>query len=401
MPVIEKLTALKVTRVSQPGRYGDGKGLYLNIKKTLTKSWVFRYERNGSEHCMGLGSFHMVSLLQAREKARQIRDLLTQGIDPLEARKKVPVRKERVKTSHTKIARQKTFDDCAKDYIVMRKAEWKNEKHQMQWTGTLNMYASSHFGKMNVRLVTTSHVIQALKPIWTTKTETATRLRERIERVLAYARTKGYREGDNPARWNGHLSELLPKPERLKKTKHHPSLPFDQVGDFFKLLVKEEGLAARALELTILTACRTSEVLLAKREEFDLPHRTWIIPAERMKSGREHRVPLVDTTLDILKNLPDLNTGWLFPGSKGKKPLSNMAMLQVLRRMNYGHFTVHGFRSTFRTWAADKTQYPRELAELALAHSVGTAVEQAYLRSDLFEKRRAIMQDWAQWCAGT
>ncbi|MCL1825744.1 MAG: integrase arm-type DNA-binding domain-containing protein [Betaproteobacteria bacterium] len=419
MPFFEKLTALKVARISKPGKYNDGKGLYLYVKESLAKCWVFRYKIEGLEHYMGMGGLGEVSLAQAREKVRQARESLAQGIDPLHARG-VATQKKMGKAHQTREspmrvteplqiqqqtekrnASDKTFDQCAKEYIAKRKAEWKCEKHGKQWEYTLFTYASPYFGRMNVRLITTSHILKALDPIWETKTETATRLRERIERVLAWATTIGYREGDNPARWNRHLQELLPKPEKLKKAQHHPSMPYDQVGDFFGLLEKEKGLAARALELTILSACRTSEVLLAKWKEFDLSRRVWIIPGERMKSGREHRVPLVDATLAVLEKVSGMDTIWLFPGAKEGKPLSNMAMSVLLRRMNQSHVTVHGFRSTFRIWAAEKTQHARELAELALAHSVGTAVEQAYLRSDLFEKRRAIMQDWAEWCTGT
>ena len=418
MPFYEKLTALKVARISKPGKYNDGKGLYLYVKESLAKCWVFRYKIEGLEHYMGMGGLAEVSLANAREKVRQVRELLAQGIDPLHARgviaqkkmekvnktRKYPIRINKLLQIQQKKEKgsvsDKTFDQCAKEYIAKRKAEWKCEKHAKQWEYTLFTYASPHFGRMNVRSITTAHILKALEPIWVTKTETATRLRERIERVLAWATTIGYREGDNPARWSRHLQELLPKPEKLKKAKHHPSMPYDQVGDFFGLLEKEKGLAARALELTILSACRTSEVLLAKWEEFDLPRRVWIIPGERMKSGREHRVPLVDAAIAILKRVSGMDSIWLFPGAREGKPLSNMAMSVLLRRMHYHHVTVHGFRSTFRVWAAEKTQHARELAELALAHSVGSAVEQAYLRSDLFEKRRAIMQDWAEWCTG-
>jgi len=394
MPIINKLTALKIARTSKPGKYGDGKGLYLYVKNSLAKSWVFRYERDGSEHYMGLGAVHIVSLAQAREKARKIHESLAQGIDPLQARKEASMQKRIEKAINI------TFDTCAVEYISMRKDEWKNEKHRMQWESTLKTYASPYFGEMYVRLIETSHILKALEPIWVIKTETATRLRERIERVLSFATTLGYRAGDNPARWVGHLQELLPKPQKLKKTQHHPSMPYSQVRDFFGLLGKERSLAARALELTILSACRTSEVLLAKWEEFDLSRRVWIIPGERMKSGREHRVPLADAALAILNKVSGMDTIWLFPGTKKGKPLPNMAMSVLLRRMNQSHATVHGFRSSFRVWAAEKTQHAAELAELALAHSVGSAVEQAYLRSDLFEKRRAMMQDWADWCTG-
>jgi len=390
--MIEKLSPFKVSRITKPGMYCDGKGLYLCVRKTLTKSWVFRYKFNETMHGMGLGPLHAVSLLQAREKARIIRETLAQEIDPIQARKEADKKKKAERTA------SKTFDECASEYISKRKDEWKNDKHQMQWESTLRTYASPHFGRLDVRLIETSHVLKALEPIWVSKTETATRVRERIERVLSWATTLGYRTGDNPARWDGHLKELLPKPGKVRKAQHFSSMPFQQVREFFCLLQKENCIAARALELTILTACRTSEVVNAKWDEFDFSRQIWIIPGERMKAGREHRVPLVDATLAILQRLSGINPIWVFPGGKVGKPLSTMAMLVLLRRMNHGHVTVHGFRSTFRVWAAEMTHHPSELAELALAHSVGTAVEKAYLRSDLFDRRRALMQDWATWC---
>lgn len=223
-------------------------------------------------------------------------------------------------------------------------------------------------------------------------------MRERIERVLAWATTQGLREGENPARWRGHLQELLPKPSKLKKVKHHPSLPYVQVGAFCRLLGREKGIAARALQLTILTACRTGEVIFAKWEEFDLDAMVWVIPKERMKAHNEHRVPLVRDSLTILERMKGLDPVWVFPGAKRGRPMSNMAMANVLERMQREDITVHGFRSTFRTWAAERTLYPKELPEMALAHKVGTEVEEAYRRTDLFERRRALMKDWSEWC---
>jgi len=397
--MIEKLTPFKVARVSKPGMYCDGKGLYLYIKKTLTKSWVFRYKFDGSMHYMGLGPVHIVSLAEAREKATKIRQALAQGINPLDAGKGSSIKRKPTNTGKaTEKIVNKTFDECAFEYISKRKNEWKSDKHRMQWESTLKTYASPHFGRMNVRMIETSHILKALEPIWYTKTETATRVRERIERVLSWATTLGYRTGENPARWVGHLQELLPKPTKLKKDQHFSSLPYRQVGKFFTQLAKEKGIAARALEMTILTACRTSEVLCAKWEEFDLSQRIWIIPSERMKAGREHRVPLVDATLAILERLSGIDPVLVFPGANSGKSLSNMAMLALLKRMDHAHVTVHGFRSTFRVWAAEMTHHPKELAELALAHSVGSAVEQAYQRSDLLDRRQALMQDWADWC---
>ncbi len=392
MAGVEKLTALKVKKIAKTGKYSDGKGLYLQVTRQLVKSWIFRYERGGSEHYMGLGPVHSVGLLEAREEARKARLLLQRGIDPLGHKTEALAKNKAHKVSN------KVFRDCMVEYIDSHKSSWRSEKHKKQWEATLLKYACPQFGAMNVRLIDTPLVLKALEPIWNKKTETATRLRERIERILSWAATKGYREGENPARWRGHLEELLPKPAKVKKVKHHPSLPYMQLGKFWCGLQLEKGIPARALAFTILTACRTGEVIYAKWEEFDFAAKVWAIPPERMKAGREHRVPLVDETLAILNGMKGLDPVWVFPGKKVGKPVSNMAMLDVLERMRRTDITVHGFRSTFRVWLAEQTDHPRELGELALAHTVGNAVEAAYQRSDLFERRRAVMKDWADWC---
>lgn len=392
MAGIEKLTALKVTRLSTPGRYSDGNGLYLQITKTLVKSWVFRYARGKSEHFMGIGPVHTVNLVEAREQARQARLLLRDGIDPLMHRAEALAKAKAVQASN------KIFKDCMDEYIKSHKESWRNEKHQKQWEATLVEYACPVFGKMHVRLINTPLVLKVLEPIWKTKTETASRVRERIERVLAWATTQGFREGENPARWRGHLQELLPKPSKVKKVRHHPSLSYMQVGAFTLLLAREKGIAARALQFTTLTACRTGEVIYAKWDEFDLDAMLWVIPKERMKAHKEHRVPLVRDSLAILERMKGMDPVWVFPGAKQDRPMSNMAMANVLERMKRADITVHGFRSTFRTWAAERTLYPKELPEMALAHRVGTEVEEAYRRTDLFERRRALMKDWADWC---
>ncbi|ABM41797.1 phage integrase family protein [Acidovorax sp. JS42] len=390
---IEKLTALKVTRLSKPGRYSDGNGLYLQITKALVKSWIFRYARGTGEHFMGIGPVHTVNLAEAREQARKARLLLRDGVDPLMHRAEALAKAKAVQASN------KIFRDCMDEYIKSHKESWRNEKHQKQWEATLVEYACPVFGKMHVRLINTPLVLQVLEPIWKTKTETASRVRERIERVLAWATTQGFREGENPARWRGHLQELLPKPSKLKKVRHHPSLPYGHVGAFVRLLAREKGIAARALQFTILTACRTGEVIFAKWNEIDLDAKVWIIPKERMKAHKEHRVPLVRDAVTLLERLRGLDPVWVFPGAKQNRPMSNMAMANVLERMQRSDITVHGFRSTFRTWAAERTLYPKEMPEMALAHKVGTEVEEAYRRTDLFERRRALMRDWAEWCS--
>lgn len=392
MAGIDKLTALKVARLTKPGKYCDGKGLYLQISKELIKSWIFRYQQNHSEHYMGLGSVHSVSLVEARDLARKARQLLLQGIDPLQNKA------EELAKKMAALASNKTFSECMTEYIESHKDSWKSEKHCKQWEATLIEYACPYFGKTQVRHINTRLVLSALEPIWKKKTETATRVRERIERILSWAATMGYREGENPARWHGHLQELLPNPSKIKKVQHHPSLPYMEMASFYRCLRVEKGVAAIALQLVILTACRTGEVLFAKWEEFDLDARIWVIPPMRMKASKEHRVPLAEEAIQLLKKLKGLDEIWVFPGAKKGRPMSNMAMLNVLKRMQRTDLTVHGFRSTFRVWVAERTAYPRELAELALAHAVGSAVEEAYQRSDLFERRRALMRDWAMWC---
>ena len=392
MAGIEKLTAIKVARISKPGKYADGKGLYLQVTKTLVKSWLFRYELHKVEHAMGLGPVHTVGLAEARELARHARLLLIEGIDPIQHKA------EAIEKAKAIQAKNKSFDECTAEYIKSHKDSWTNEKHQKQWEKTLLDYASPQFGRMNVRLITTELVLRVLEPIWKTKTETATRVRERIERVLSWAATMGYREGENSARWHGHLEELLPAPSKIKKVKHHPSLPYREVGAFYRLLQVEKGIAVRALQFTILTACRTGEVISAKWEEFDFALGIWEIPEERMKAKKLHRVPLVKEMLEILERVRGLDPVWVFPGRFKGRPMSNMAMSNVLERMQRSDVTVHGFRSTFRTWFADLTDYPKDMGELALAHAVGSAVEEAYQRSDLFERRRAMMVDWAAWC---
>ncbi len=389
---IEKLSALKVARLSKPGYYGDGGGLYLQVSPKGSKSWIFRFERQGRERHMGLGPLHTVSLVEARERARQARLCLLDGVDPIEKKNKV------IATLRVEQARDLDFDSCAEKYIEAHEAGWRNAKHRQQWENSLRVHASPHVGKINVRQIDTPLVLKILEPIWRTKTETASRIRERIERILSWAKIRGYREGDNPAAWRGHLDEMLPKPAKVKKVKHHAALPFSEVGDFFVAVRKQLGTSARAMEFAILTACRTNEVIGAQWDEVDFDGQVWTIPAERMKANRPHRVPLVPATLTILKGQQGADKVFVFPGGKLGQPLSNMAMLTLLRRMDHDDITVHGFRSTFRDWAAESTDHPREVAEMALAHTVGSEVENAYRRSDLFDKRRQLMTEWALFC---
>jgi integrase len=376
----------------KPGRYGDGNGLYLQVTKRLTKSWIFRFERHGIEHCMGLGPLHIFNLAQARKFAQEAKVLLIQQIDTLQTRLSVIGNKTPLKTDN------KTFDKCAAEYIASHRGAWRSEKHAKQWVSSLRTYVSPHFGDIDIRRVTTPLVLCALKPIWETKTVTASRVRGRIERILSWATVQGYRAGENPARWRGHLEELLPKPSKLKKTRHFSSMPYQTLGEFLQLLQSRKGIAARALAFTILTARRTSEVVRAKWGEIDFVRKVWVVPGARMKNGDEHCVPLSDAALEILRSLKHgANNDWIFPGARKGRALSAASMLAMLHRLGKTE-TVHGFRSSFRVWAAEKTVFPRELAELALAHKVGTPTEQAYQRSDLFEIRRVLMRDWSGWC---
>jgi integrase len=315
-------------------------------------------------------------------------------IDPIAQRRKVKAAAEadRQKQSNT-------FQTCAEAFIDSKKAGWKNAKHHQQWVNTLTTYAYPVIGKMPVSEIDTAHVLKILKPIWTTKTETATRVRTRIELVLDYAEALKLRFGSNPARWRGHLAAILPSPRKIKKLKHHPALPYSELQPFISILSVTNGIGARALEITILTASRTFEVLGAKWEEIDLEKRVWTVPQERMKAGIEHRIPLSEPAIKILSELHDGRiSDYVFPNLTNGKPLSNAAMSSVLKRLGRTDITVHGFRSTFRDWVAEKTNTPERIAESALAHRLKDASEAAYQRGDLIEKRQALMTNWANYC---
>lgn len=399
---LQRLSALQVAKLTKPGLYGDGGGLTLQITATGAKSWLFRYMIAGKAHGMGLGPTHTVSLAEARQKALDARKLLIDGIDPLAAKKQNQI------AATLAAAKTMTFDQCAEAYILAHKAGWKNAKHVDQWTNTLNTYASPVFGHLPVAEVDTGLVVKCLAPIWESKTETASRVRGRIESVLGWATTSGYRTGENPARWKGHLENLLAKISKTSRTKNHPSLPWQRIGAFMSALRAREGISARAVEFAILTAGRSGEVRGARWAEFDMAGKLWTIPAERMKAKREHQVPLSDAALAVLESMPK-NCDVVFAGTKGQ-PLSDMSLTAVIRRMNSDAkpvwtdangegITVHGFRSTFRMWAAETTNYPREVAEHALAHQLPDAVERAYQRGSQFAKRVALMAEWAAYCA--
>lgn len=391
---IGKLTALAVPREKRPGYHGDGGGLYLQVSPGGAKSWVFRFKVEGRTREMGLGPVHAISLAEAREAATECRRLRVQGIDPIEARK------AKRQQARLEAAKGMTFRTCAERYIGAHKAGWRNPKHPLQWASTLTTYAYPVFGDLPVKAIDVGLVMKAVEPIWATKTETASRLRGRIESVLDWAAARGYRQGDNPARWRGHLDKLLPRRSKVQRVQHHPALAYDEVGAFMEALRSQGGMAAKALELCILTAARTSETINARWDEIDLAAKLWTIPASRIKAGKEHRVPLSAPALALLAQLAEARSGeFVFPGGKAGKPLSNMALLALLKRMGRGELTVHGFRSAFRDWAAERTHFPREVAEMALAHAIGDKVEAAYRRGDLFEKRRRLMDEWARFCA--
>ena len=388
---VHRLSTKTVEKTKEPGYYCDGGGLYLQVSPTASKSWIFRYARHGRSHEMGLGSERDVSLAEARTKASDARRQLVGGTDPLAARQGHRAQEKLQKAGTI------SFAECARKYIASHRAGWRNEKHAEQWQNTLDTYAGPVIGELAVKDVDTALVLRVLEQIWSKKPETASRVRGRIERILDYARVRGYRSGENPARWRGHLDKILPSALNRKTREHHAALPYDELPAFMKDLRGQGGNAARALELLILTTARTGEVIGCEREkEIDLKKAVWTIPAGRMKAGKEHRVPLSPQAIKVIEAQPAGT--YLFSGGKEGAALSNMAMLELLRRMGRDDLTVHGFRSTFRDWAAECTSYPGEVCEMALAHAISDKVEAAYRRGDLFEKRRLLMLDWAKYC---
>lgn len=389
---LHRLSALAVTRAKVKGMLADGGGLYLQVNGKDSKSWIFRYKRGGKERQMGLGSAAVVTLADVREAAESCRRQLRIGIDPLGSRDAV-----RAEAS-AEAAKSITFADCTAKYIAAHEPSWRNRKHGTQWTNSLKAYAEPVLGNLAVTAIDTGLVLQVLEPIWTGKPETARRVRGRIEAILDWATARSYRKGENPARWRGHLDKLLPLPSKVRRIRHYPALPYDDLPGFMSDLRALEGTAARALEFTILTLARTGEAIGAEWSEIDVKGKVWSVPGERIKSSRPHRVPLSDAALEVVEAMKGKDELFLFPGSKPKCPVNDQAMLMVLERMKRADITVHGFRSTFRDWAAERTNYSREVAEMALAHAVGDKVEAAYRRGDLFEKRRRLMGEWAKFC---
>jgi integrase len=386
------LTQKRIEKLTRRGRYSDGHQLYLQVQSPTNKSWLFRYTFDGRERFMGLGPLHTIGLEEARERARQARKTLLDGADPLAVRAAETVQRA------LEVARTITFEAAAKAYYESHEASWKNAKHRQQFLNTLKTYVFPKIGKLPVADIDTGLVLKCAEPIWQDKTETANRVRGRIEAVLDWATVRGYRKGDNPARWRGHLSEVLPARGKIQKTRHHAALPIDEVPAFMTALREQQGVGARALEFTVLTAARTAETVGARWSEIDFANATWTIPAGRMKASKEHRVPLSKPALHILRDVPhEKNNPFIFIGPY-KAGLSNVAMAATLQRMDRSDITVHGFRSTFRTWAGERTAHPVHVIEQALAHSIGTKVERAYARGDLFTKRARLMGDWARYC---
>jgi integrase len=407
------LKPLQVTKSKDPGMYGDGGGLYLQIARGGSKSWIFRYRFKGHTSKagkplareMGLGSVDTFTLAEARERARLQRQLLADGIDPIEARKRQEMSAALAK------AQEVAFQDCAKEYIKAHRSGWKNEKHAEQWTATLETWVHPIIGKLPVGGITTDLVMKVLEqPVgagsdaptfWTARTETASRVRGRIEVILDWARARKLREGENPARWKGLLDKLLPAKAQVAPVEHHKALPYADLPRFMTELRRRDSLSARALEFTILNAVRTSDTIGAARAEIDREEGIWTVPAARLKGKRgarkrDHVVPLADRALEILDGR---HQGRFLFAYAGGEPLSNMAMLELLQGMGFGEdLTVHGFRSTFKDWCSEQTAYPNEMSEMALAHTVSDKVEAAYRRGDMREKRRRLMADWADYC---
>ena len=407
--ILKKLSALEVNRLTSPGRYpvGGVSGLYLQVRSPVARSWIVRVTVHGHRRDIGLGSFGALSLAEARKSALDIHAQIAQGNDPIEDRKLNHAEQK------ARAARLITFDDCAKQYMDSQMPAWRNDKHKKQWQRTLEMYASPVIGSLPVSHIDMQWVLQVLRPIWTNKNETASRLRGRIEKVLAWATAHGYRNGDNPARWRGNLDVVLPAPSKVQSNRHHPALAFHRCPEFLDHLQSKDSLTARALAFAIFTATRSGEVRGARWSEIDLSERVWTIQADRMKAGKEHRIPLSKPVMELLNSLPTVDDGLLFPAPR-KGQLSDMALTGVIRDLHRNSIsggqlgyldphqdnriiTVHGFRSAFRDWAGEASTHAREVIEHALAHQLADKAEASYARGTLFTKRRQLMDDWANF----
>lgn len=381
---LNRLSASQL-RALGSGRHADGGGLYLNVTPQGTRSWVFMFTRERKRREMGLGPYPAITLAKARALAGEARTAVAEGRDPLAEKRREA---------------EPTFAETADQFLESMRGQWRNAKHRAQWEMTLGDRYCAAIRHKRVSVVETDDVLRVLKPIWQAKPETASRLRGRIERVLDFATVRGWREGDNPARWRGHLKAILP--ERPKLTHGHmAAMPYDKVPTFLRQVRAREAMAARALEFLILTAARSGEVLGARWDEMDMEAKVWTVPAERMKAGRPHRVPLSDDALAILTPLHDARLNeFVFPGQRQRQPLSSAALANLMRRLDADAYTVHGFRSAFRDWAGDETSFPRDVAEAALAHVLADKTEAAYRRADALEKRRRLMEAWSGHCLG-
>jgi integrase len=398
---LNRLKAIDLSRIKKPGMYADGGGLYLQVRDGehgLTRSWLLRFMRHGKARYMGLGPSRIISLAEARQKARVAHKLLLEGVDPIEAKEAHRAAQQ------VSAVPAMTFRQAAEAYIDAQAPGWRHGgRHgsEQQWRQTLRDYAYPVLGSLPVASIDTATVLRVLEPLWKTKTATAKRVQARIAAVLDWATVHGLRSGDNPARWTGFLDKALPARSEVRPVKHFAALPFVEAPAFMTLLRQRTEVPARVLEFVILTAARSEEVIGARWSEFDLAARVWTVPAERMKERREHRVPLSDAALAILEAMQGLRqSDFIFPGTKPNKPIANNGTLYVLRHMGRGDLTTHGFRATFRQWAAEETNFPREVAEVSLSHAIGDAVERTYQRGDLFKKRRQLMDAWAAFCAG-
>jgi integrase len=383
------LTEARAKAIKAPGRYCDGNGLWLQVGPTGGKSWLHRYMLDGKARAAGLGPYPLVSLKEARQKLLENQRKLLDKVDPLQERQEAAQKRKLAAASTI------TFRACATAYIKAHEAGWRNDKHRAQWGNTLETYVYPALGDLPIAAVDTGLVMQVLEPIWHDKPETASRVRGRIESVLDWATARGYRQGDNPARWRGHIQNLLPAKTKVREVEHHKAVPYAELGDFMVALRQREGVAARALEFVILTATRSGDVRGARWGDIDLGNKVWTVP--RTKTGKPHKVPLSDAALALLATLPREGE-YVFIGSRAGKPLSDMSLLAVMKRMGRDE-KPHGFRSTFSDWCAEQTAYPSEVREMALAHTVSDKVEAAYRRGDMFAKRARLMADWARFCA--
>jgi integrase len=389
-----RLTALEISRLSEPGVYGDGDNLYLQVRGPKSKSWILRYTIAGKPKYLGLGSLRKLPLAKARVKARGAIAQLGEGLDPLEAKRAAKQQRE------LEAAKRVTFAECAHQYVAAREATWRNKQHCQQWGSSLARFVLPIIGALPVGSIDTALVLKTIEPMWAKTPETASRVRGRIEVILDWAKSRGYREGENPARWRGHVENLLPARAKLRKVEHHAALPYSELGAFMGELRRDTSIGAKVLQYVVLTAARSGEALGARWDEIDMIGKVWTVPADRMKSGKQHRVPLSDAAVAILEDMASIRqSAFVFPGIRDSRPLSNLAMRNSLKRASRQEITIHGFRSSFRDWCGEQTNFPREIAEAALAHRVGDTVEAAYRRGDALEKRRRLMNTWADYCA--